>query len=390
MTKPLTPDFSIKPFKIYCGDALDVVSRLRIPVDCVVTSPPYFHQRKYGDDGAELGQEKKVSEFVDSLVTIFKSIKLEPWGSLWINIGNKRGKNGELLGVGSRFVIAMQDAGFYLMDDVIWTKETVSVDGSSLGHCMVEPAVNRLNGNGWESFFHFVLDPELAWSDTCAVRIPRDPTSFFHEGTQEPIAQPPYKDTMQCVTSETGRNLTNVWYVGSSRNESNHFAAYPEALVERPIAMNCPEWLVETKEGLVPKSRILKSVTYTERKKRNRVFGQYTLTESQPDETKLSAKNQDRLKKLRNKSGRRDTARHYVPKYPQTIGWTHDDKSVTRAGIVLDPFGGTGTTGAVAIKLGRCFIGVDLYQDCADRMQERCQKAYTTCKEQARKKSAAV
>jgi len=31
----------------------------------------------------------------------------------------------------------------------------------------------RLNGNGHEPFYRFVLDPKQAWSDTCAARIPR-------------------------------------------------------------------------------------------------------------------------------------------------------------------------------------------------------------------------
>ena len=43
--------------------------------------------------------------------------------------------------------------------------------------------------------------------------------------------------------------------------------------------------------------------------------------------------------------------------------WTH--------GIVLDPFGGVGRTGVAALKLGRHFIGIDLYQEYAAIAKQR-------------------
>jgi len=362
---PLSPDFSTKPYAVYTGDALETVSDLAaggIKFDCVVTSPPYFHQRKYGEDGKEIGQEKGkngVNLFIETLVTIFKAIPVNPWANLWINIGNKRGPDGTLMGVPSRFVIGMQDAGFYLMDDVVWAKEVVLVDGTTVGHCMIEPANGRLNGNGWEPFYRFVINPKRAWSDTCAVRIPRDAAHFFHEGTINPVEQHPYSDEMGCVTSLEGRNTTNVWHVGTSRKGKNHFAAYSEELVERPIAMTCPQWITENG----PRERVLEQVVYSEgARKSKRIFGQYSLVDS----------GQHTEESLQKKSGRMDSARHYISRYPRTKGWTHEDKPAT-SGIVLDPFGGTGTTGAVAIRLGRRFIGIDLYQDVTERMEKRCQ-----------------
>jgi hypothetical protein len=99
-------------------------------------------------------------------VKVFKAIPLEPWASTWVNIGDKRGKQGELLGIPERFVTAMSDAGFYRIDNVIWAKESVRIDGTSVGQAMIEPATRRLNGNGHEPFYRFVLDPKQAWSDT--------------------------------------------------------------------------------------------------------------------------------------------------------------------------------------------------------------------------------
>jgi hypothetical protein len=222
---PLIPGFSAKPYEIYCGDALETLRRLKAggtQFGCIITSPPYLQQRRYGKSPKEVGQEKDVGTFVSSLVGIFKEIPLRPWASIWVNLGDKRGKKKELLGVPMRFAIAMQDAEFCLVDQVVWAKELVMVDGTTVGHAMVEPAPGRLNGNGWEHLFRFVLDPKEAWSDPRAVQIPRHPDRFFHDATLTPVEQHPYSNLMKCVTSLEGRRVPNVWYVGNGRKGRNH------------------------------------------------------------------------------------------------------------------------------------------------------------------------
>ena len=102
-------------------------------MDCVVTSPPYYNQCRYGASSSELGREPSVTEYIANLVAIFKAIPLAPWGSIWVDIGDKRGKQGELLDIPQRFSIAMSDAGFYLIDHAIWAKESVLVNGESVG-----------------------------------------------------------------------------------------------------------------------------------------------------------------------------------------------------------------------------------------------------------------
>jgi len=42
--------------------------------------------------------------------------------------------------------------------------------------------------------------------------------------------------------------------------------------------------------------------------------------------------------------------------------------------VVLDPFCGTGSTGAAALKTGRSFVGVDLVPDYAAQASERLTK----------------
>jgi hypothetical protein len=240
----------------------------------------------------------------------------------------------------------MCDAGFHLIDHVIWAKVSVRIDGTSVGQAMIEPAPRRLNGNGHEPFYHFVLDPRQAWSDTCAVRIPRknvDDIRYLPE------------TLMRCHTSMEGRNLTNVWNVPMGQTAESHYAVFPPALIERPVAMTCP--LEITAQG--PKRRIIEMVAYEESRPVKRGIGKYTKPE---EETRL-------------KSGRQDTGRQYVPRKPVTVGWEPDLPAIRR-GIVLDPFCGTASTGEVALKLGRDFIGIELYEENAQIAGERCRLAY--------------
>jgi hypothetical protein len=43
-----------------------------------------------------------------------------------------------------------------------------------------------------------------------------------------------------CHTSMEGRNLTNVWNVSTGQTSESHYAVFPSALIERPVAMSCP------------------------------------------------------------------------------------------------------------------------------------------------------
>jgi hypothetical protein len=123
----------------------------------------------------------------------------------------------------------MQDAGFFLMDEVVWAKEVVMVDGTTIGHCMVE-------------------------------------------------------------TSLEGRNLANVWYIGNSRKGENHHAAFPTELIEPPVAMTCPECLVSDGGEVKARKRIIEHIVYSERaRKFITVYGQLSAwRELHPDESTLT------------------------------------------------------------------------------------------------------
>lgn len=64
-------------------------------IQCVVTSPPYWGLRDYNVSG-QLGLEESSEEFVDNLVKVFRQIKrvLKDDGTLWLNLGDTYASNG--------------------------------------------------------------------------------------------------------------------------------------------------------------------------------------------------------------------------------------------------------------------------------------------------------
>ena len=116
--------------------------------------PPYFGLRDYGKDG-QIGLEQTPEEFVDKLVEVFREVKrvLKDDGTLWVNIGDSYAGSGkgpagnltkshdqqnmehkhskivpdglkpkDLIGVPWRLAFALQADGWYLRQDIIWSK----------------------------------------------------------------------------------------------------------------------------------------------------------------------------------------------------------------------------------------------------------------------------
>lgn len=143
--------------QILIGDVRETIRQ--IPdnsVHCVVTSPPYFLLRKYGDDSREMGLEKTPTEYVANMVALFREVRriLRPDGTLWLNIGDsyntkpctegvsfrrdrakvsvpyESGTQGglpglkpkDLIGIPWRLAFALQADGWYLRSDIIWAK----------------------------------------------------------------------------------------------------------------------------------------------------------------------------------------------------------------------------------------------------------------------------
>lgn len=84
--------------KCFFGDCRDVMRQLiegGVKVQCIVTSPPYWGLRDYGVAG-QLGLEATPQEYVERMVEVFRLARelLADDGTLWLNLGDSYASGG--------------------------------------------------------------------------------------------------------------------------------------------------------------------------------------------------------------------------------------------------------------------------------------------------------
>jgi DNA modification methylase len=88
--------------EILNGDCIEMMKTLPDrSVNCCVTSPPYFGLRDYGHEG-QIGLEETPEAFVQKMVEVFREVNrvLRDDGTLWLNLGDSyagsgKGRNGD-------------------------------------------------------------------------------------------------------------------------------------------------------------------------------------------------------------------------------------------------------------------------------------------------------
>lgn len=125
--------------RILIGDVRDQIAGLAADsVDCVVTSPPYWGLRDYGVAG-QIGLEPTLIEHLQIMVDVFACVRrvLKPSGTLWLNYGDCYAtspggnlKPGDLCMIPNRLAIALQDDGWWVKSENIWGKTNPMPDSS--------------------------------------------------------------------------------------------------------------------------------------------------------------------------------------------------------------------------------------------------------------------
>lgn len=90
MTNHDTGKVDAKKARIIVGDCLEVLKGMGAgSVQTCVTSPPYWGLRDYGVSG-QLGLEKSPDEYVSKMVEVFREVRrvLKDDGTLWLNLGD--------------------------------------------------------------------------------------------------------------------------------------------------------------------------------------------------------------------------------------------------------------------------------------------------------------
>ena len=111
--------------KIIAGDSLELLKGMdNNSIDLVITSPPYFQQRDYGNGNNGIGNEKSETEYLNNLLKIFfECVRItKKTGTIVYNIGDKY-HNGGLSLIPYKFAIqATQSKKVFLINDITWSK----------------------------------------------------------------------------------------------------------------------------------------------------------------------------------------------------------------------------------------------------------------------------
>jgi DNA modification methylase len=253
--------------KIYKGDCRSVMKTLtEQSINCCVTSPPYFGLRDYGND-AQIGLEQTPEEYVAALVDVFRDVRrvLRDDGTVWLNLGDsycnsngfarpsaeyqREGRNNapsndrnlrylheagyktkDLIGIPWRVAFALQADGWYLRQDIIWSKPNPMPE-SVQDRCTKAHEYIFLLSKSPRYYFDNDAIKEQAqdWGE-------RDRTNGKYHNDGSGLS--PHSGLEKSYET---KNKRSVWTVSPKPFKEAHFAVYPPELIEPCILAGCPE-----------------------------------------------------------------------------------------------------------------------------------------------------
>lgn len=407
--------------KFYLGNVIDCLKAIpHNTVQTVVTSPPYFGLRDYGLPPTEWpeityspmtgipsitippmicchGLEPDPFSFIAHEVYVFREIRriLRPDGTIWVNLGDSyvgatsnygtsgsagknsiRGKrsligmpsdgrkernaNGlpmkNLVGIPWRVAFALQADGWYLRSDIIWSKPNPMPSSTKDRPTLSHEYIFLLSKKA-----HYYYDNEAIKEEGTTTRPellefgPRPNKGYpghINDRRRAPgnwqtkkVGLPGESENRGCpsgpVAEKGKRNKRTVWEIATESFSGTHFATFPTKLVEPCILAGsspkaCPKCRAPWKRVLEPSENYAK-----------------LLGKSYHDHSDDLSQGMSQQKKMPR------TFADY-----NTVDWEPTCKCEGNDGsgkcIVLDPFGGSGTTTLVSQYLGRDSIYIDL------------------------------
>jgi len=357
-----------------------------------VTSPPYFGLRDYGCDG-QIGLESTPDAYVAELVAVFREVRrvLREDGTLWLNLGDsyagswgnyapggikseqrERTEEGErwerpaygdttrkpstanklpglkpkdLIGIPWRVAFALQADGWYLRQDIIWSKPNPMPESVRDRCTKAHEYVFLLSKSSRYYYDAEAVKEESVYPDDNRKerQKPEDYAAMMGDSGQlRAVINPSNARTYPY------RNRRSVWTITPKPYRGAHFAVMPPDLAELCILAGT------SKRGCCP----------------------------------ACGKPWERVVDKANPKGRRDRGgpndgprdagiwsglagtREYT-----TVGWQPGCKCSAGLPVpctVLDPFGGSGTTGYIASRNGCRAVMIELNPKYAKLAHDRC------------------
>lgn len=393
------------------GDVFDKLKELDDnSIDCVVTSPPYWGLRDYGVPG-QLGLEPTYQEHIQNIVKLFRVMKpkLKDSATVWLNYGDSYAatingtkakdvlnddrafrdkpfstiqgflKPKDLVMIPNRIAIALQEDGWWIRSEIIWHKPNP----------MPESTKDRPT-SAHEKIW-LITKSKKYYYDADAIREPLASSSITR------LNQPNLKN-------QKGSTRAN----GGMKSNGNMKAVRPYRVLD---ADQRPEF-IETRD--LPEHDKLRKYLSASRKENKITIDQIEKHFGNQAGHHWFEKNGSypskddwiKLKKLLNfddtydkqlttinvKSGLKQN--HPLGRNKRNV-WTITTKPCKEAhfatfpkdlvepcikagcpegGVVLDPFGGSGTTGIVAQSLNRSAILIELNPDYIEIAKKRIDK----------------
>jgi DNA modification methylase len=262
----------------------------------------------------------------------------------------------DLIGIPWQVALALRADGWYLRSDIVWAKPNP----------MPESVTDRPTKS--HDYVFLMAKSEQYFYDAAASREPiREKTLTVHTT--------PYKGTgtesrggkiNKWIESHGGRchpatrNRRTVWTIATEPYPEAHFATYPTALVVPCIKSGtsehgcCPRCGAAWRRVL--EKTAIRPIDYQ---------GKWISADPQASGRRM----------LANVRARRQAGEDHDNPFPapKTVAWQspceHRQKPVPCT--VLDPFCGSGTTGVVALRLGRRFTGIELNPNYIEMARRR-------------------
>jgi len=352
--------------------------------------------QKCGAWKGELGGEPTLQRYVQNMVRIFREIRrvLRSDGTVWLNIGDSYNGSGgaggdyneggikagqpkypgrkvtglkpkDLCGVPWRLAFALQDDGWILRSEIIWSKG-ISFCPAYSGSVMPESVTDRPS-RAHENIFLLTKSPKYFY-DNEAIREPNSTlwTESWGDHRRNKVVgkmadTEHTKEEFDDKYRHGGRNVRSVWAIPTEPFKGSHFAVMPTALVEPCIKAGTSEKGVCSKCGS-PYERIVEKGEPIEEQK------QYCGADSNGE----ALKDYD-TDWVQNPSDVKHRILEGMVEH-KTIEWKQTckckDASIVPA-TVLDPFGGSGTTALVAHNLDRDSISIELNPQYCDLQEKR-------------------